>query len=83
MKSRIDDRIQRTQTTGVDAFATSASNHLFVRQCINDGAVKHWGAYNNPTCWQVDSGRQSRRRNKDTQRTVTKRTLDHVTLIKR
>ena len=75
--------ILKLQTTRVDAFPASSANHLFVGQCIDNRAVKHWCAHDDTARRQIDTRRQRRRRNENTQRTLTKRTFDHVTLVKR
>ena len=71
------------QTTRVDAFPTSSANHLFVGLRVNNRAVKHWCAHNDSTRRQVDTRRQCRRRNENTQGAVTERTLDYITFVKR
>ena len=75
--------ILKLQTTRVDALPASSANHLFVGQCVDNRAVKHWCAHDDTARRQIDTRRQRRRRNENTQRTLTKRTFDHVTLVKR
>ena len=70
-------------TTWVNAFPASSASHLFVGQCVDNGTMKHRSAYNDSTCWQVDTRWQRRRRDEDTQGTVAERTLDDIAFVKR